>query len=177
MKTLLLMRHAKSAGGDPGTADFDRPLKTRGREAANSVGAHLRATGCFPDAIISSPALRARQTAEAVAAAPENGAFIAFEKCLYEASVEAIIRVARSVEGDPHILMLVGHNPSIHMAALKFSENHAGALRAGLLGSYPTAALAGFAFGEARWRDISWTAGTPTSFVTPKGLRQGNGGP
>lgn len=179
MKQLLLLRHAKSSWSTPGLGDFDRPLKDKGRRAAALIASHLQEVGSIPDAIVSSPALRARETAESVALALNNAPAVSFEESLYEAPTEAIIQAARSVSGDPGTLMLVGHNPSIHLAALKFTEAGDSDLQAELLRGYPTAALASFAFGKTgggqdRWSDISWSDATLTSFVSPKLLLGGH---
>lgn len=179
MKTLLLLRHAKSSWSKPGLADFDRPLKDKGREAAALIGAYLTASGSIPDAIISSPALRARQTAEGVRAALDNVPALSFDKHLYEAPAGAILQVARSAGADAEgdVLMLVGHNPSMQMAAVKFCGEGGTALLAELLRGYPTAALASFAFEEGSWRDISWSGAAPIAFVSPKALRAGSPAP
>ena len=170
MKTLLLLRHAKSSWSQPGSKDFDRPLKGKGREAATVIGRHLVASGCVPDAIISSPALRARQTAEGVASAVtgarDNAPMLSFDRSLYEAPTEAILRVARSAGEDRDVLMLVGHNPSMQLAALKFCGEGAPTLLAEMLRGYPTAGLARFTFREASWRDISWSGATPLDFIS-----------
>ena len=174
MKTLLLLRHAKSSWGDSDLRDFDRPLKEKGRAGAALIGAHLAVTGCRPDAIISSPALRARQTAECIVEAlidTGTAPVMSFNPDLYEAPVEAILRVARSLDGDPAVVMLVGHNPSMHMAALRFSAEGEPALRAALSDNFPTAGLASFTFDLARWSDISWFNAKPLDFVFPKALR------
>lgn len=169
MKTLLLLRHARAAGGKPGTGDFDRPLSEEGMDAAALIGAHLAAEGCAPGAVISSPALRARQTAECVIAALNSSPALAFEESLYEAPVEAVLQAARSVDSEAEVLMLVGHNPSMQMAALKFSGD-AGA--AALGGGYPPAGLARFTFDQSCWRDISWSGAAPGGFVSPAPRRQ-----
>lgn len=183
MKTLLLLRHAKSGWSEAGTKDFDRPLKGKGREAATLIGTHLVASGCVPGAIISSPALRARQTAEGVAnavggavsgavgGAPGDAPMLSFDKSLYEAPTEAILRVARSAGEDLDVLMLVGHNPSMQLAAVKFCGGGAATLLADMLRGYPTAGLARFTFREASWRDISWSGATPMDFISAKALR------
>lgn len=179
MKTLLLLRHAKSSWSEPGSKDFNRPLKGKGREAATLIGTHLVASGCVPDAIISSPALRARQTAEGVASAVtgagagarDNAPMLSFDRSLYEAPTEAILRVARSAGEDRDVLMLVGHNPSMQLAALKFCGEGAQGLLAEMLRGYPTAGLARFTFREASWRDISWFGATPLDFISAKALR------
>ena len=69
MKSVLILRHAKSEWGNPGQADFDRPLAKRGLEDAPRMGQVLARFNYVPDRILSSPAQRARQTAELVAQA------------------------------------------------------------------------------------------------------------
>ncbi len=191
MKTLLLLRHAKSSWSEPGSKDFDRPLKGKGFEDAALIGGHLLASGCVPDVIISSPALRARQTAEAVANSvansvanavanavagantrvPGDAPKLSFDKSLYEAPTEAILQVARSAGEDPDVLMLVGHNPSMQLAALKFCGEGAPALLAEMLRGFPTTGLARFTFRAAGWRDISWFGATLLDFISAKALR------
>lgn len=177
MKTLLLLRHAKSSWSEPGSKDFDRPLKGKGFEDAALIGGHLLASGCVPHVIISSPALRARQTAEAVAnsvanaVAGANTPKLSFDQSLYEAQPAAILRVARSADEDPDVLMLVGHNPSMQLAALKFCGEGAQGLLAEMLRGYPTTGLARFTFREAGWQDISWSGATPLDFISAKALR------
>lgn len=179
MKTLLLLRHAKSSWGKPGVKDFERPLTGKGLAAAALIGAHLVASGCIPGAIISSPARRARQTAEGVAdgisgtlgnIAMKTVPDLSFDPRLYEAPVEVILEVVRSARAE--VLMLVGHNPSIHMAALNFCAVKDATLRAELLEGYPTAGLVKFSFAAAHWRRISWSGATPLGFVSPKVLRR-----
>lgn len=181
MKTLLLLRHAKSSWSEPGLKDFDRPLKGKGFEDAALIGGHLLASGCVPHVIISSPALRARQTAEAVAnsvtnavtnaVAGANTPKLSFDQSLYEAQPAAILRVARSAGEDRDVLMLVGHNPSMQLAALKFCGEGAQGLLAEMLRGYPTTGLARFTFREASWQDISWSGATPLDFISAKALR------
>lgn len=165
------MRHAKSSWGVSGQKDFDRPLKEKGREGAALIGAHLHLCGPVPDLVISSPALRARQTTECVVAAIAGAGApppaISCQDRLYEAPVEAILQTARSVGGDPAVVMLVGHNPSMHVAALQLSLEG----DFGRLSDFPTAALAVFTFDETAWREISWSGATLTDFVFPKLLR------
>lgn len=175
MKTLLLLRHGKSSRAVSGQKDFNRPLEDRGDEGATLIGMHLQAVGLVPDAIISSPALRASQTADCIveatagAGAPSPG--LNFDKRLYEAPTEAILQVARSAGNEPEVLMLVGHNPSMQMAALKFWGTGEIALHDDLLRSFPTAALASFTFDVAHWRDISWAGARPLGLTSPKALR------
>lgn len=113
MKTLLLLRHAKSSWANDRLSDFERPLNDRGRHDAPRMGKLLRQRDLVPDRIISSSAKRAAKTAELVAAAASYDADIRFTEKLYLAEPEAYIVLARQVEESCGTLMLVGHNPGI----------------------------------------------------------------
>lgn len=113
MKTLLLMRHAKSRWGTPELSDFDRPLNKRGRNAAPKMGRFLRAQGLRPDVVLVSSAVRARQTAEAVMDAAEFDSPIFFRPALYLASVEEHLDGLRKLQGDVDCVLVVGHNPGL----------------------------------------------------------------
>lgn len=167
MKTLLLLRHAQAGGGSPGTGDFDRPLTEGGHKASALVGEHLAAAGCVPGAIISSPALRARQTAESALKALDHSE-LSFDERLYEASTETILKVIRSADSNAGILMLVGHNPSLQMAALKFCEGKNAPVPEALLSGFQPAGLIHFTFSATDWRDISWHGATFTEFLSPR---------
>jgi phosphohistidine phosphatase len=107
---LMLMRHAKSDRSDPGARDFDRPLTGRGRKAVPQMAKWLRKEGFAPGVILSSPAVRARQTA--LLLARELGirdSEVAWDEDIYEADLETLLRViGRRAET---VLLLVGHNP------------------------------------------------------------------
>jgi len=93
MKTLLLLRHAKSDWNDSSLKDFDRPLATRGERDAPRIGKALRKRGQLPDLIISSPAARAKATIEAVAKAAKLDLEIRFDEAVYGASSAELIKL------------------------------------------------------------------------------------
>ncbi|MCX2744433.1 histidine phosphatase family protein [Mangrovivirga sp. M17] len=117
MKTLILMRHAKSSWEDPYMDDFDRPLNKRGKNDAPEMGKRLRLLGMVPLQVISSPAAR---TAATSIKACENMNFdkndIEWEKDLYHASASTIWEVIRK-KGKENIVMVVGHNPGLNSVA------------------------------------------------------------
>lgn len=121
--TLILMRHAKSGWPDDGRRDFDRPLAPRGGKDAPRMGKWLRKHGLVPDMIVSSPALRARATAELVAGRLHIPARrIMFDERIYEASLRQLRDVITTHGADSNTLLLVGHNPGleellVHLAA------------------------------------------------------------
>ncbi|MYG49370.1 MAG: histidine phosphatase family protein, partial [Gemmatimonadales bacterium] len=113
MKTLLILRHAKSSWDHPGLRDHDRPLNPRGRRDAPRMGRFMAERDLVPDRIVSSTAVRARTTAELAAA--EFGAGVEIETTydLYGASPDGYVEVAEAMGGTAERLMLVGHNPGI----------------------------------------------------------------
>lgn len=113
MKTLWLLRHAKS-DWDTGAADFDRPLKKRGRKSADRLGAWLAERGECPDRVISSPAARAVETLNRVCnAAGWSMNEVLKDRRLYGANVEDFKAVLSDHAGDREHVLLVGHNPGL----------------------------------------------------------------
>lgn len=110
MKQLLLLRHAKSDWNNIDLSDFDRPLAPRGLKDAPLMGQMAKSLDVVPDKIISSPALRAKETVELFSRAAGFGGEIIYEKKLYAGSPE-IYRKVVSMHSGTGILMLVGHNP------------------------------------------------------------------
>ncbi len=112
MKTLTLVRHAKSSWKDASLADRDRPLNKRGNRDAPEMGRRIVAAGIRPSLIVSSPAVRAWTTAKVIADAigyPRE--FLQRDDALYLASVEGILDVIAAQDVGFNSLMLVGHNP------------------------------------------------------------------
>jgi phosphohistidine phosphatase len=113
MKTLLLLRHAKSSRDDPELADHDRPLNERGKKAAKEAGRFLRDEKLVPDLIVSSTALRARKTAQKAAKQCEYSRAIELEEQLYLGNAPTHYKVVRKSEPSCKRLLIVGHNPGI----------------------------------------------------------------
>jgi len=111
---LLLFRHAKSAWDTGAAKDFDRPLAGRGERDAPIMGNWLKSQGIIPDAVVSSSALRARQTSEA---ACQNmgikGKEINWDSRVYAATVSELLNVLKEYKKSPKTIMLVGHNPGL----------------------------------------------------------------
>lgn len=113
MKTLLLMRHAKSSWDNSRLTDYERPLNERGRRDAPRMGRLLRHEGLPPDLIITSSAKRAATTAELVALELSLDSDIRYTEMLYLADPDTYIRLARQLGDDIETLLMVGHNPGI----------------------------------------------------------------
>jgi phosphohistidine phosphatase len=146
MKTLYLIRHAKSAWKEENVADFDRPLSLRGTADAHLMGGLLGRRGAQADLIISSPAIRAAATALILAA--ELGypaASIRLENWIYAES-ERWLEEIRALPDTAQSVLMVGHDPAI-------SET-AAALAGGALEPLPTAGVAVFECAGKNWKDF-----------------------
>ena len=114
MKHLTLIRHAKSSWDAGVLTDRERPLNDRGRRDAPVMGRRLGERSPAPDLIVASPALRAQETANAIAAALEYATDrIATESAIYEAMVADLLEVVRNLDPQHDRVALVGHNPGI----------------------------------------------------------------
>ena len=113
MKTLLVLRHAKAMDAVGGSRDFDRALSERGRIQAQSIGEFIKTRNEKFDLILSSPALRARETAEIVISAAELHSDIRFQQEVYEASRQVLRALLLKIDDAVSSLMLVGHNPGL----------------------------------------------------------------
>lgn len=143
MKTLLLLRHAKSSWDNDSLADFDRPLNDRGRNDAPRMGKLLAQLDLIPDLIVSSSAKRAAATAKRVAAAAAYEGTIRYTREFYLADPETYLELARQVDDEVSRLMLVGHNPGIEELVSHLAGGDE---------RMPTAALACFHLAIDRWQ-------------------------
>lgn len=115
MKTIILVRHAKSSWKDFSLDDFDRPLNKRGKKNAPFMGKKLKERKIVPDLILSSPAKRARKTATVIAKAlgyPKKK--IVFDENMYHASARYLIEMIRNLDEKHETAMLFGHNPDFN---------------------------------------------------------------
>jgi phosphohistidine phosphatase len=171
MKTLLLLRHAKSSWDDSSLKDYDRPLSHRGERAAPVMGAYLRDEDLIPDVVLCSPALRARQTWESVEMALDMDIPIQFLDELYHATATMIHRTIQRISPDVETVLLVGHNPGFaDVARWLVSEGDPEEMER-MRFKYPTAGLAVVDFDVARWDDIDEGTGSLRVFIRPKDLR------
>src|SRR5687768_13703862 len=113
MKTLLLLRHAKSSWDEPGVSDFDRPLNDRGKRDAPKVGEVLRERGLKPDLVLSSTAKRARKTARKAIDASGFDCELQLVESFYLASPSAYITELQKVSDEKECVAVVGHNPGL----------------------------------------------------------------
>ena len=146
MKTLMLLRHAKSSWKDSDVSDHDRPLNKRGKKTAPQMGRLLSKEGLVPELILSSTAVRARETAKAVAKAASCKGPTELLESLYLATAGKLLSEAQSHTPDSvGRLLLVGHNPGMEDLVEILS---------GKREAFPTAALAVFEVGIDGWKAL-----------------------
>jgi phosphohistidine phosphatase len=167
MKTLFLLRHAKSSWDDPGLADHDRPLAPRGKRAAKVIAEHLREERIAPDLVLCSSSQRTRETLERIAPALGGDVAVEIERELYAASADRLLERLRAVDDDVESVMLIGHNPGIEQLALSLAGD--GEKLADVRRKYPTAALATLEL-EGRWSELEPGTARLADFVKPKQL-------
>lgn len=113
MKMLLLLRHAKAVSASDSLRDLDRPLSDQGRKQAERVGKYLKEQNIALDLVLSSTALRARETTELFLTAAECITEVRYAQRIYDASRQQLLEVVTEIEGDKSKVLLVGHNPGL----------------------------------------------------------------
>ena len=162
MKTLIILRHAKSSWKDSSLADHDRPLNNRGKQDALRMGRLLLDQGLVPDRIISSTAKRARKTAKAVAKANHCEDKVELTPEFYHAGPGAYLAVLQNVSDDDQRVMVVGHNPGMEGLVTHLT---------GRLETMPTAAIARISLPIERWKELDYEVqGNLLDLWRPKAL-------
>jgi phosphohistidine phosphatase len=165
MRTLYLLRHAKSSWDDPALSDHERPLAPRGRRDAKRIAKHVGRIGLRPELVLCSTAVRTEQTLDLLR--PKLGQVaVQVEEQLYGASSETLLERIRSVPDQVGSVLLIGHNPGLHDLALTLASSGADLGR--LEAKFPTAALATLAL--ARWSNLSEGNAELVAYVVPKQL-------
>jgi phosphohistidine phosphatase len=168
MKTLTLLRHAKSGWDDPVARDFDRPLNPKGQRAAQAVGRHMKAQGLGFDAVIASPAARVVQTLEQVGQGYGSDLAPAWDQRIYLASAATLLDLVHELPDAAETALMVGHNPGLEELVLGLVPG--GDLRGDVEAKFPTASLAEIHFDVARWADVQPGKGELVRFTRPRDL-------
>lgn len=167
MKTLILLRHAKSDWADPELTDHDRPLAARGRDAAPRMGAWLKAHGSVPDLVLCSTATRARQTLALALAALGAEPETRFDRGLYLAGGAGVLARLRQAPDAAATVMVVGHNPDLEQLSRRLATTGDRAALDRLAEKYPTAGLAVIELPAGRWAEAG-PGGRLIAFETPR---------
>ncbi|WP_416909345.1 MAG: SixA phosphatase family protein [Polymorphobacter sp.] len=175
MKTLTLLRHAKSGYDDPLLRDFDRPLNDRGRRAAVRIGEWLRAArrrGDMPefDHVAASPAVRCRQTIEGVEQGLGQPLAPIYEKRIYLSSSATLVELVAGFAAHHDHALLVGHNPGLEDLLLELVPPGSGAARDQAEIKYPTATLARLDLDIERWAQVDGGHAALVHFIRPRDL-------
>jgi len=145
-KTLLLMRHGKSSWKDKKIPDYERPLKKRGKAASAEIGKILRENELIPQAILSSPALRASETAEIVAKESGFRGKVTFIDSFYMAEPDVYIDYLKGLDDSLERVMIVSHNPGLE-AFMQLLD--------GRLEALPSGSMAYLCLDINHWSDLS----------------------
>ncbi len=170
MKTILLLRHAKSAWSDASLSDHDRPLSRRGERAAKALADHLADQSPRPDLILCSTATRARQTLAPLVALWSPAPPISLEKALYLAPENVLMARLRQLPDDVGAVMLIGHNDGIWQLGEALAGTGKATTLAALREKFPTGALATLRVPVEHWSDLAAGTAELSGFVRPRDL-------
>lgn len=170
MKTIYLLRHAKSSWDEPDLDDFQRPLNPRGRAAAKAMGKHLKQQSIHPGMILCSAALRTRATYEILERHLE-GVPVSYEDGLYEATRGELLNRLQRLDGHLDSVMLIGHNPGLERLAQALCGQRGSAKALALLDQkYPTGTLAILTTKCPHWAELDAGTCKLVDFVRPRDL-------
>ena len=161
MKTLYLVRHAKSSWKYPDLDDFERPLNKRGRKNAPFMGRILKKLKVAPDLVISSPANRAATTARIIADSIDYPLEkIHYNETIYGSSEYDLVQVIRQVDNAVNQAMLVSHNPALTDLANTIADT--------AISNIPTCGVVGLNLNISSWVKIGEQRGKLKFFEFPK---------
>lgn len=161
MKTLYLIRHAKSSWEDHILSDHDRPLSDRGRKDAPIIGDILKSQKVIPDLIISSTARRAIKTAKIFSSILEYPVEnIVEDSTIYEATIQNLFKLINNIDDKFETVMLFGHNPGF--------TSLANLLGGKSIDNMPTSSSAKIELDVNSWKNIEINSGRLVGFEYPK---------
>jgi len=160
MKTLYLIRHAKSSWSVPDLSDIERELAKKGLRDINTMGSYLALKNISPDIILSSCALRAEQTSDLLAKKIQSDAPRHYLSELYLASPEAILELVMAQDDDVESMFVVGHNPQLTELANILSDEH--------ISKLPTLGIVAITFDIKEWEELEKSKGNIEFFIYPK---------
>jgi phosphohistidine phosphatase len=163
MKTLYIIRHAKSSWANADQSDFERGLNDRGKKDAPRMGKRLKEKDVHPDLLLTSPAKRAFSTAKRIAKVldyPKKK--IKTDRELYHAGEDTILSVIQSLNDTHNTVLLFGHNPGLTDFVNTLIDEEAN------IDNIPTCGIVAFALQIDSWKDVSWGRGKMLFFDYPK---------
>ena len=176
MRTLTLLRHAKSGWDDPVARDFDRALNPRGMRAAQTVGQHMRDLGLAFDHVVSSPAVRCIDTLDGVWEGYGRTLHPHWDRRIYLASGVTLLDVVHDQPDAHRRVLMCGHNPGLEdLILMLVPDTSDEALRDDVEEKFPTASIAEISFEVDRWADVVGGRGHLARFIRPRDLDAGLG--
>jgi len=160
MKTLYLIRHAKSGWSKPNISDFEREISSKGKKDINTIGSYLSLTGIKPQLILSSCALRAQQTADLLATKISYRGKKHYLKELYLTGSEDIKEIISIQDDNIDSMFIIGHNPQLHELANSLITEH--------ISKFPSLGIIAIDFKIGSWNDIETKKGSIDFFIFPK---------
>ncbi len=171
MKTLGLLRHAKSDWNDARLRDFDRPLNARGRKGAGLIGRHIHDFGQHWDRVLASPAARSAETIELAAAGAMETLPINWDRRIYLASSATLIDLLAEADDGLDAVLMVGHNPGLEDLIFDLvPDNGTSPLRDAVEAKFPTATFAVLKLDIAHWAAIAQGCAALVHMMRPRDL-------
>ena len=172
LKTLTILRHAKSGWDVQVERDFDRPINNRGQRGAEIVGQWLKRQKLPVDRIIASPAVRVTETLDIFQPAADlDNLEPHWDRRIYLASAATLIDVIRDTGKDADHLLISGHNPGLEDLILMLVPDAADdELRAKVEEKLPTSALARLELDIDDWHNLDTNSARFTGFIRPRDL-------
>ena len=172
MKTLTILRHAKSGWDVQVERDFDRPINARGRRGAEIIGQYVKRQAFPVDRIVASPAVRVTETLDIFQpAANLDDLEPHWDRRIYLASAATLIDVIHDMGKDADNLLISGHNPGLEdLVLMLVPEANGGDLREKVEEKLPTSALVRLEIDIADWRDLEVNMARIAAFVRPRDL-------
>jgi len=165
MKTLYIVRHAKSSWAEADQRDFDRGLNDRGKRDAPRMGKRLSEKDIHPELLLTSPAKRAWSTAKRIADIlkyPKER--IQTDLQLYHADEDTLLFTVQKIDNKHNVVMLFGHNPGLTDFVNSIADTEV------YIDNVPTCGVVVFNFHIDAWKDIKWKGGKLQFFDYPKAL-------
>jgi phosphohistidine phosphatase len=163
VKTLFIIRHAKSSWDASNIDDFERPLNDRGKRDAPRMGKRFKEKDIHPDLLLSSPAKRALSTAKRIAKElkyPKDD--IKTDRRLYHADEETMLTVVRELKDNRNVVMIFSHNPGLTEFVNSLMNGELD------IDNVPTCGVVAFQFNFDSWKDVDWGKGKLLFFDYPK---------
>ena len=174
VKTLILMRHAKSSWDNPHKDDFDRPLNSRGRESAQMVAKHIHSLGFKPELTLCSSSVRCKETLELVIPYFSKTMHTRYLDDLYLAPERAILEIIKSIELSIDQMLVIGHNPGLSDLSQSLTYSSKNQNDYFETQQFPTSAASIFEMNIKNWLDFKLSESKIIDFVTPKNLLEKN---